>query len=426
MTKKTKLPAKTCVLLMAACALFSAAPLQSRERGNVLPYQDASLPIEQRVEDLVSRMTLEEKVLQMQHTAPAIPRLGIPSYDWWNEALHGVARSGYATVFPQAIGMAATWNADLVHRLAQVIATEARAKYNQAQREGNHSIYYGLTFWSPNINIFRDPRWGRGQETYGEDPFLTGKLGLAFVKGLQGDDPKYLETVATPKHYAVHSGPEPLRHGFNVDVAPRDLEETYLPAFRATVVDGRADSVMCAYNAVDGVPACASTFLLQTTLRDNWGFQGYVTSDCGAVRDITSGHHYTPDDEHGSAVAVRAGTDTTCGNEYVMLVKAVQDGLIKESEIDTAVRRLFTARMRLGMFDPKDQVPFSRIPMSEVGSPQHRALALQVARESIVLLKNQDETLPLKPEVKTIAVVGVSSGGRFGRIWFEGRILLQR
>ncbi|MBZ5515520.1 MAG: glycoside hydrolase family 3 protein, partial [Acidobacteriia bacterium] len=270
----------------------------------------------------------------MQHTAPAIPRLGIPSYDWWNEALHGVARSGYATVFPQAIGMAATWDADLVHREAQVIATEARAKYNQAQREGNHSIYYGLTFWSPNINIFRDPRWGRGQETYGEDPFLTEKLGLAFVKGLQGDDPKYLKTVATPKHYAVHSGPEPLRHGFNVDVAPRDLEETYLPAFRVTVVEGLADSIMCAYNAVNGAPACASTFLLQKTLRDDWGFQGYVTSDCGAVRDITSGHHYTPDDKHGSAVAVRAGTDTTCGNEYVTLVEAVQDGLIKESEID--------------------------------------------------------------------------------------------
>jgi len=406
MTKKTKPPAKLCMLLLCACALLYAVPSPCRDRDDVLPYQDASLPIEQRVEDLVSRMTLEEKVLQMQHTAPALPRLGISSYDWWNEALHGVARSGYATVFPQAIGMAATWDADLVHRVAQVIATEARAKYNQAQREDNHSIYYGLTFWSPNINILRDPRWGRGQETYGEDPFLTGKLGLAFVKGLQGDDPKYLETVATPKHYAVHSGPEILRHGFNVDVAARDLEETYLPAFRATLVDGRADSVMCSYNAVDGVPACASTFLLQKTLRDTWGFQGYVTSDCGAVGDITSGHHYTPDDEHGSAVAVRAGTDTTCGNEYVTLVKAVRDGLIKESEIDTAVKRLFTARMRLGMFDPKDMVPFNRIPMSQVNSPEHRQLALRAARESMVLLKNQDGTLPLTPGVKRIAVIG--------------------
>jgi beta-glucosidase len=395
------------LFLLVVCRPLSFSSMQaSKETTKRFPFQNPSLPVEQRVEDLVSRMTLEEKVLQMQHTAPAIPRLGIPSYDWWNEALHGVARSGYATVFPQAIGMAATWDVDLIHQEAESIATEARAKYNQAQREGNHSIYYGLTFWSPNINIFRDPRWGRGQETYGEDPFLTGQMGLAFVTGLQGNDPKYLKTVATPKHYAVHSGPEPLRHGFNVNVVPRDLEETYLPAFRATLVDGRADSVMCSYNAVDGVPACASEFLLQKVLRDDWGFRGYVTSDCGAVGDITSGHHYTPDDEHGSALAVRAGTDTTCGNEYVTLVKAVQDGLIKESEIDTAVQRLFTARLRLGMFDPKEMVPFNRIAMSEVGSPQHRALALKVARESMVLLKNQDETLPLKPGVKTIAVIG--------------------
>ncbi len=406
MTKKTRTLTKLCTLFLSICAMFYVIPSQSREKDNVLPYQDASQPVEKRVEDLVSRMTLEEKILQMQHTAPAIPRLDIPPYDWWTEALHGVARAGYATVFPQAIGMAATWDAELIHREAQVIATEARAKYNQAQRERNYSIYYGLTFWSPNINIFRDPRWGRGQETYGEDPFLTAKLGLAFVKGLQGDDPKYLMTVATPKHYAVHSGPEPLRHGFNVDVAPRDLEETYLPAFRLTVVEGRADSVMCAYNAVDGVPACASAFLMQKTLRDDWGFQGYITSDCGAVGDITSGHHYTPDEKHGAVAAARAGTDTTCGNEYVTLVEAVKDGLIKESEIDRAVKRLFAARMRLGMFDPKNMVPFNRIPMSEVGSPEHRALTLKVARESIVLLKNQDATLPLKPSVKTIAVVG--------------------
>ena len=302
--------------------------------------------------------------------------------------------------------MAATWDADLVHREGRVISIEARAKYNQAQRENNHSIYYGLTFWSPNINIFRDPRWGRGQETLGEDPFLTGELAMAFVKGLQGDDPKYLEVVATPKHYAVHSGPETLRHGFNVNVAPRDLEDTYLPAFRATVVEARADSVMCVYNAIDGVPGCANSELLQKTLRDAWHFQGYVTSDCGAVGDITRGHHYTPDDEHGSAVAVRAGTDTTCGNEYVKLVQAVKDGLIKESEIDTALKRLFTARMRLGMFDPADAVPFNRIPMTEDDSPAHRQLALQAARESIVLLKNQDGRLPLKPGVKTIAVIG--------------------
>jgi beta-glucosidase len=387
-------------------AAIPRAGAQNAAKEAAPPYRDASLPIEKRVEDLVSRLTLEEKVRQMQHTAPAIPRLGIPSYDWWSEALHGIARSGYATVFPQAIGMAATWDAPLVHREAEVVATETRAKYNRAQREGNHSIYYGLTLWSPNINIFRDPRWGRGQETYGEDPVLTSKLGLAFVTGLQGDDPKYLKTVATPKHYAVHSGPESLRHGFNVSVSPHDLEETYLPAFRATVAEGHADSVMCAYNAIDGAPACASTFLLQTTLREAWGFQGYVTSDCGAVDDISSGHHFAPDNEHASALAVKAGTDTTCGNEYVTLVKAVHDGLIKEAEIDTALKRLFIARFRLGMFDPPAAVPFNQIPFSEDDSAQHRRLALEAARESMVLLKNQNNLLPFKSGIKAIAVIG--------------------
>jgi beta-glucosidase len=260
--------------------------------------------------------------------------------------------------------------------------------------------------WSPNINIFRDPRWGRGQETYGEDPFLTAKLGVAFVTGLQGHDPKYLEAVSTPKHYAVHSGPETERHGFNVNVSPHDLEDTYLPAFRATVTEGHADSVMCAYNAIDGAPACANTYLLEKTLREAWGFQGYVTSDCGAVGDITTGHHYTLDNEHGSAAAVKAGTDTTCGDEYVALVKAVHDGLIKETQIDTAVERLFTARFRLGMFDPPASVSFNRIPFSENDSPRHRELALSAARESMVLLKNQDQVLPLKSSIKTIAVIG--------------------
>jgi beta-glucosidase len=389
-----------------ACGLMATAFAQEKVEQPSPMYMDPSLPIEKRVADLVSRMTLEEKVRQMQHTAPAIPRLGVPSYDWWSEALHGVARSGYATVFPQAIGMAATWDFDLIHLEGETIATEARAKYNQAQREGNHRIYYGLDFWSPNINIFRDPRWGRGQETYGEDPFLTGKLGVAFVTGMQGTDPKYFKVIATPKHYAVHSGPEPLRHGFNVNPSPHDLEDTYLPAFRATVVEGHADSVMCAYNAVDGAPACASKSLLQDTLRDAWNFQGYVTSDCGAVGDITTGHKFTPDGEHGSAVAVQAGTDTTCGNEYVALLHAHDEGLIKESEIDTAVKRLFTARFRLGMFDPPNMVAFNQIPFSEDDSPPHRQLALRAARESIVLLKNQDGILPLKSNFKTIAVIG--------------------
>jgi beta-glucosidase len=389
-----------------ACSLMATAFAQEKLEHPFPAYKDPSLPIEERVADLVSRMTLDEKVRQMQHTAPEIPRLGVPSYDWWSEALHGVARSGHATMFPQAIGMAATWDFNLVHLEGETIATEARAKYNQAQRDGNHSIYFGLDFWSPNINIFRDPRWGRGQETLGEDPFLSGKLGVAFVTGMQGNDPKYLKVIATPKHYAVHSGPELMRHGFNVNASPHDLEDTYLPAFRATVVEGHADSVMCAYNAVDGAPACASKFLLQGTLRDAWKFQGYVTSDCGAVGDITTGHKFTPDNTHGSAVAVQAGTDTTCGNEYENLVQAVQNGLIKESEIDTALKRLFTARFRLGMFDPPGAVTFNQIPFSENDSYAHRLLALRAARESIVLLKNQDGMLPLKSNVKTIAVIG--------------------
>jgi beta-glucosidase len=368
-------------------------------------YKNPALPVEQRVDELISRMTLEEKALQMQNGAPAIPRLGVPAYNWWSEALHGVARSGYATVFPQAIGMAATFNPEIIHREGRVIAKEARAKFNQAQRDKNYNIYFGLTFWSPNINIFRDPRWGRGQETYGEDPYLSGRLGVEFVKGLQGDDPKYLETVGTPKHYAVHSGPEPDRHGFNVNPSKRDLEETYLAAFRMTVTDAKAESIMAAYNAVYGKPVAANPFLLQETLRDAWGFKGYVTSDCFAVTDILNGHKFVPDLEHAAAAAVRAGTDTTCGEEYVTLPKAVADGLIKESELDTALRRLFSARVRLGLFDPPAAVPFNAIPMSVVGAPGHRRLALEVARQSIVLLKN-DGTLPLKAAVKTIAVVG--------------------
>ncbi|MGD0227929.1 MAG: glycoside hydrolase family 3 C-terminal domain-containing protein [Terriglobia bacterium] len=396
----------TLFAIVIACGLTPAVLAQTKTAESLPAFRNPSLPIEKRAEDLVSRLTLEEKVHQMEYTAPEIIRLGIPSYNWWSEGLHGVARSGYATVFPQAIGMAATWDQVMVHQEGETIATEARAKFNQAQREGNHSIYYGLDFWSPNVNIFRDPRWGRGQETLGEDPFLTAKLGLAFVAGVQGDDPKYLKAIATPKHYAVHSGPDPLRHEFNVKVLPHDLEDTYLPAFRATVVEGRADSVMCSYNAVDGVPACANKFLLQTTLRDAWKFQGYVTSDCGAVGNITEGHHFTPDDEHGSALAVLAGTDTTCGHEYGALVKAVQDGLITESEIDTDLKRLFIARIRLGLFDPPSAVAFNRIPFSENDSPQHRALALKAARESMVLLKNQDGILPFKSNFKTIAVVG--------------------
>jgi beta-glucosidase len=369
-----------------------------------------SLPLEQRVDDLIGRMTLEEKVTQMRDHATPIPRLGVPKYDWWNEGLHGVAFAGYATNFPQVIGMAATWDTDLVHKMGETVSTEARAKYNQAMREDHHEMFFGLTFWAPNINIFRDPRWGRGQETYGEDPFLTARMGVAFVTGMQGDDPKYFRVVSTPKHYAVHSGPEPLRHGFNVDASPHDLEDTYLPAFRATVTEAHAQSVMCAYNAIDGAPACASTMLLRDHLRNAWKFDGYVVSDCAAVADVFTGHHYTPTMAHAAAAAVKAGTDLECGygegQAYPSLVDAVHQGLIKESEIDDALRRLFRARFKLGMFDPPSSFAYGQIPVTEVLSPEHRQLSLQAARESIVLLKNQDHLLPLKSGIRSIAVVG--------------------
>ena len=367
-------------------------------------YQDPSQPIAVRARDLVSRMTLEEKVGQMMYRAPAIERLQIPAYNWWNEGLHGVARAGYATVFPQAIGLAATWDVPLLHAVAGVISTEARAKYHDALRRGVHAQYFGLTFWSPNINIFRDPRWGRGQETYGEDPFLTAQMGVAFVRGLQGDNPNYLKAISTPKHFAVHSGPESMRHQFNVAASPRDLEETYLPAFRATIEAG-AGSVMCAYNSVDGQPACANDMLLKQHLRGAWKFSGYVVSDCGAVDDIENGHHFAPSPEAAAAAAVKAGTDLDCGDEYKALLGAVRQGLISESDIDQAVTRLMAARFRLGMFDAPEKVPYASIRMSENDSAPHRALALKAARESMVLLKN-DGVLPFSPKVKRIAVIG--------------------
>ncbi len=370
------------------------------------PYLDSKVPIPRRVDDLVSRMTLAEKVSQMQNGAPAIPRLHIPAYDWWNEALHGVARSGYATVFPQAIGLAATWDTSLIHTVADTISTEARAKYNQSQREDNRSIFYGLTFWSPNVNIDRDPRWGRGQETYGEDPFLTAQIGSAFVRGLQGDDPNYFKVIATAKHFAVHSGPESERHTFDVAVSPHDLEDTYLPAFRSLVMDAHADSVMCAYNSIDGQPACASTMLLQQYLKRDWHFDGFIVSDCAAITDVAVGHKFVPDLAHAAAVSVKAGTDLSCGREYASLVDAVHQGLISESEIDQSVKRLFTARFQLGMFDPPSHVPFNTIPFAENDSPAHQALALQTAHESIVLLKNHANLLPLSSGLRTLAVIG--------------------
>jgi beta-glucosidase len=374
------------------------------------PYLDTTLPVDRRVDDLVSRMTLEEKVSQMRDHAVAIPRLGVPKYDWWNESLHGVAFGGYATVFPQVIGMAATWDTALVGQMAETISTEARAKYHQAMRDDQHEMFFGLTFWAPNVNIFRDPRWGRGQETYGEDPFLTGRMAVAFVNAMQGSDSTFLKVVSTPKHFAVHSGPEPLRHGFNVKVSPFDLEDTYLPAFRAAVTEAHAQSVMCAYNAVDGLPACASEMLLKSHLREAWKFDGYVVSDCAAVGDIATGHKYAPDYAHAAAAAVKAGTDLECGygqaQAYPKLVDAVKQGLITEAEIDRAVKRLFAARFRLGMFDPPESYAYGRIPVSVVNSTAHRQLALKAAREAIVLLKNDAHALPLASTVRSIAVVG--------------------
>ena len=381
------------LLLLSAAAFAQTAP-----------YLNPDLPAEKRAADLVSRMTLDEKVLQMQNSAPAIARLNIPAYDWWNEALHGVARAGQATVFPQAIGLAATWDTDLMRRMADVISTEARAKYHEAIRNNDHSRYRGLTFWSPNINIFRDPRWGRGQETYGEDPYLTGRLAVEFIRGMQGDDPHYFKVIATAKHYAVHSGPEPSRHQFDVHPSERDLNDTYLPAFRTSIAEAKAYSVMCAYNRVNGVPACASTDLLKK-LHD-WGFQGYIVSDCGAIADIYRGHRYKPTAAEASVAAVRAGTDLTCGNEYRSLVEAVKAGQIAEAELDRSLERLFVARFKLGMFDPPERVPYAKIPYSVNDSPEHRKVALEAARKSIVLLKNDNQILPLKASVRGIAVIG--------------------
>ncbi|HEX3744397.1 MAG TPA: glycoside hydrolase family 3 C-terminal domain-containing protein [Bryobacteraceae bacterium] len=397
--------------LVQALATLSLAVSLTGQQADAPAYRNPDLAPEKRAADLVGRMTLEEKVLQMQDQAPAIERLGVPAYGWWNEALHGVARNGEATVFPQAIALAATWDTVLEQRIGDIISTEARAKYNDALSHDVHSRYAGLTFWSPNINIFRDPRWGRGQETFGEDPYLTGRIAVAFIHGVQGNDPHYFKAIATAKHYAVHSGPEPERHKFDVRPSERDMNGTYLAAFRMAVSDGKVDSIMCAYNAVDGVPACANTDLLQKDLK-SWGFGGYIVSDCGAIGNFyqPNGHKYSPSATEASASAVKAGTDLTCGNEYGRgLPDAVKKGLIKESEIDGALARLFTARMKLGMFDPPERVPFSKITLAQNDNEEHRQAALQAARESIVLLKNDDRVLPLKASVKKIAVIGPSA-----------------
>jgi beta-glucosidase len=375
-----------------------------------MPFRDPDLPIERRLDDLISRLTIEEKIGQTMMGTPEIKRLGIPRYDWWNEALHGVARNGTATVFPQAIGLAATWNPDLHQRIADAISTEARAKNNEliAQSGGNTKRYQGLTLWSPNINIFRDPRWGRGQETYGEDPFLTGQFTVAFVRGLQGNDPRYLKTVATVKHFAVHSGPEPERHRFDAVVSGRDLRETYLPAFEAGIREGGATSLMSAYNAVNGVPAPASTMLLQNILRDEWGFEGAVVGDVDNVADIwrDNGHKYAQDAAAASALALKTGNDLCSGTTYAALADALQRGLVTEADIDQALRRLFALRFKLGQFDPPERVPYRSISISANNSPGHDQLALEAARQSLVLLKN-DGTLPWDArKLRTVAVLG--------------------
>ena len=372
-------------------------------------FRNYKLSFEQRVNDLVGRLTLEEKVLQMLNAAPAIERLGIPAYDWWNETLHGVARTPFkVTVYPQAIAMAATFDKGSLYKMADFSALEGRAIYNKAVAEGRtNERYLGLTYWTPNINIFRDPRWGRGQETYGEDPYLTAILGDAFVKGLQGNDPKYLKAAACAKHYAVHSGPEPLRHVFNADVTAYDLWDTYLPAFEKLVVDSKVAGVMCAYNAFRTQPCCASDLLMTDILRKQWNFKGYVTSDCWAIDDFYKNHKTHPDAASAAADAVFHGTDIDCGTDaYKALIKAVKDGQITEKQIDISVKRLFMIRFRLGMFDPVSMVKYAQTPASVLESAAHKAHALKMAQQSMVLLKNENHTLPLSKSLKKIVVLG--------------------
>jgi beta-glucosidase len=400
------------VLGVGTLCLALFAPAGGAQSSGNPPYLDTALTPEQRAADLVGRMTLAEKATQMQNNSAAIPRLNVPAYQWWSEALHGVINEG-VTEYPEPIGLAATFDASGIHTMAAQIGIEGRIKHVQNAREGHTGIMGGLDFWSPNLNIFRDPRWGRGQETYGEDPFLTGRMGVAYVTGLQGNDPKYYLAIATPKHYAVHSGPEPTRHFADVDVSKHDEVDTYEPAFRAAIVEGKAGSVMCAYNAINGEPACASQYLLQDQLRGKWGFQGYVVSDCDAVRDVAANHRYRPTQAQGAAISVIRGMDNECVTftsrfgEPVekAYVDAVQEGYLPESTLNTALIRLFTARIKLGTFDPPAMVPFTRIDEKELDSAEHRVHARKLANESMVLLKN-DGLLPLKPGIKKIAVVG--------------------
>lgn len=369
-------------------------------------FQNPSKKIEDRVDDLISRLTLEEKVGQLMFAAPAVERLRVPQYNWWNECLHGVARNGRATVFPQAIGMAATFDTDLLYRIGDAISLEARAKYNVSIAHNRREIYQGLTFWSPNVNIFRDPRWGRGQETYGEDPFLTSRIGVAFVKGLQGDHPKYLKAAGMGKHYAVHNGPEKLRHEFDAIVSKKDMWETYLPAFEALVKEAKVEGIMGAYNRTNGDPCCAHPYLMQEVLRDKWGFKGYFTSDCWAIVDFHSGHNIVETPEQAAALALNSGCNLNCGSTYPQLVKAIEQGLTTEKVVDDNLRELLPTRFKLGLFDPPGSVPFDQIKSEVIRSAEHVALTKEAATKSVVLLKNKNATLPLEKEVGSIFVTG--------------------
>lgn len=382
-------------------------PVSAQSNVSSPAYLDTSRPIPERVNDLLSRMTLDEKISQMCNVTEAIPHLNIPAYDFWSEGLHGVAGNGRATVFPQAIGMAATWDPALIQKIASAVGDETRAKYHEAlRRKGSTGMFQGLTVWSPNINIFRDARWGRGQETWGEDPYLTGEMGAAYVRGLQGDHPKYLKTAACAKHFAVHSGPEKLRHVFNAKVSLRDLYATYLPAFQKLVTEAGVESVMGAYNRTNDEPCCGSQFLLVKTLRGEWAFQGHVVSDCGAITDFDQGHKVTADVVESSAMALKAGCDMSCICAYSSLGEAIERGLITEEDIDRSLARTMTTRFKLGMFDPPEEVPYASIPVSIVGCPEHRQLAYEAAVKSVVLLKNKNNILPIRKDNHKIMLVG--------------------
>ncbi|MEM1215037.1 MAG: glycoside hydrolase family 3 C-terminal domain-containing protein [Bacteroidota bacterium] len=388
-----------------ACALLGWMGMLVGQ-SEKLAFQNPQLPTAERVDDLISRLTLEEKIGQLSYNAPAVDRLGVAEYNWWNECLHGVARNGRATVFPQAIGLAATWDTDLMHRIGAAIATEARAKYNVSSQQGYRGRYQGLTFWTPNVNIFRDPRWGRGQETYGEDPYLTSRIGVAFVQGLQGDDPNHLKAAGMAKHFAVHNGPEGLRHEFDAQVSPKDLWETYLPAFEALVTEAKVEGVMGAYNRTNGVPCCAHPYLMEEVLRQQWQFKGYYVSDCWALVDFYDGHKIVDDAPAAAALALNTGCNLNCGSTYPELQAAIDQGLTSEAEIDRNLRELLPTRFRLGLFDPFGSHAYDKIGPEVIRAPEHVALSLEAATKSVVLLKNKNNLLPLSPEIGSAFVCG--------------------